>query len=52
MTGDGKIQLADFGIAIDTREELPIGRVGTLDYMVRRSAASSLQSNRRCEAEL
>ena len=31
----GLIKLADFGHAIDTREERPVTCLGTLDYMVR-----------------
>ena len=41
MSHDGKLQLADFGIAIDTRDELPVGRVGTLDYMVRSTSSGA-----------
>ena len=35
MTGAGIVKLTDFGLAIDTNEELPVTRAGTLDYMVR-----------------
>ena len=34
MSPEGRIKLADFGHAIDTREERPVTRLGTLDYMV------------------
>jgi serine/threonine protein kinase len=35
VCGDGTLKLADFGLAVDRREERPITRAGTLDYMVR-----------------
>ena len=35
MDSDGLCRLTDFGLAIDTREERPASRVGTLDYLVR-----------------
>ena len=31
--GDGAVKLGDFGLAIDSRSELPFSRSGTLDYM-------------------
>ena len=34
LTSTGGIKLADFGLAIDTNEERPVTRAGTLDYMV------------------
>ena len=34
VSSDGLIKLADFGLAIDTRKERPVTRLGTLDYMV------------------
>ena len=34
MSPQGLIKLADFGHAIDTREERPVTRLGTLNYMV------------------
>ncbi|KAG2487001.1 hypothetical protein HYH03_014373 [Edaphochlamys debaryana] len=33
FAGDGSVKLADFGLAINTVEERPVSRVGTLDYM-------------------
>ena len=33
LASDGSVKLADFGLAIDTRKEQPVSRVGTLDYM-------------------
>ena len=30
---DGTCKLADFGLAIDTRCDVPVSRVGTLEYM-------------------
>jgi serine/threonine protein kinase len=32
---DGTIRLCDFGLAVSTRQERPVTRLGTLDYMVR-----------------
>jgi len=32
VAADGSIRLADFGLAIDTSQETPKARVGTLDY--------------------
>jgi aurora kinase len=29
----GALKLADFGLAIDTHQERPVTRAGTLDYM-------------------
>ena len=33
VTASGGLKLADFGLSIVAREELPVTRVGTLDYM-------------------
>ena len=35
LTPEGVVKLADFGLAIDLREEMAVTRAGTLDYMVR-----------------
>lgn len=34
LTSMGELKLADFGLAIDVKEERPVTRLGTLDYMV------------------
>lgn len=42
----GALKLADFGLAIDTHQERPVTRAGTLDYMapeVRRLHAQSFK---------
>jgi aurora kinase len=33
LTGDKTIKLADFGLAINNKDERPVTRAGTLDYM-------------------
>jgi serine/threonine protein kinase len=33
FTEDNTLKLCDFGLAIDTREERPVTRLGTLVYM-------------------
>jgi aurora kinase, other len=33
VTSSGALKLADFGLSIVASEELPVTRVGTLDYM-------------------
>lgn len=33
LTADGDMKLSDFGLAINAREERPVTRAGTLDYM-------------------
>ena len=33
FSADGTLKLADFGLSIDTSEENPVTRLGTLDYM-------------------
>jgi len=33
LSAQGELKVADFGLAIDTRKEQPMSRVGTLDYM-------------------
>eukprot|EP00775_Hariotina_reticulata_P002434 gene2434-2738_t len=33
LAADGAVKLGDFGLAIDSRQERPVTRVGTLDYM-------------------
>jgi len=33
LAADGALKLGDFGLAIDSRQERPVTRVGTLDYM-------------------
>lgn len=33
ISATGELKLADFGLAINVREERPVTRAGTLDYM-------------------
>lgn len=33
LSAQGELKVADFGLAIDTKKEQPMSRVGTLDYM-------------------
>lgn len=40
VTGDGVTKLCDFGLAIDTKTDTPTSRVGTAEFMVRRTRRS------------
>jgi aurora kinase, other len=41
---NGALKIADFGLSINTDEERPVTRLGTLDYMVSAGEGRSLYS--------
>ena len=44
IAADGSVRLADFGLAIDTSQETPKARVGTLDYFAPEASTSTIQA--------
>ena len=49
MAADGSVRLADFGLAIDTSQETPKARVGTLDYFAPEASTLISSGQRRID---